>query len=106
MGPATYPLSMENLAEMLKNKRAEILEIARRNGATSVRVFGSVARGESGADSDLDLLVELEKGRSLFDLAGIVVGLEELLGRKVDVLTPAALHHTFRDEVLAEAIDL
>ena len=96
----------DHLVEMLKSKRAEILEIARRNGATSVRVFGSVSRGESRDDSDIDLLVELEEDRSLFDLAGIVVELEELLGRKIDVFTPASLHHMIRDQVLAEAVEL
>jgi predicted nucleotidyltransferase len=71
--------------------RSAILRIVARNGMSNVRVFGSVARGESGPDSDLDLLVDLEPGRSLFDIIAAKQGIEELIGRRVDVVTAGAL---------------
>ena len=67
------------LAELLREKRQEILAIAAKHGAYNVRVFGSVARGEADAASDVDILVELEPGRSLFDLGGVLMDLENLL---------------------------
>src|SRR3974377_2524876 len=73
--------------ELLKDRREDILRIAAQHGAHNVRVFGSVARGEARPDSDVDLLVELESGRSLLDLGGLLVGLSTLLGREGDVLT-------------------
>lgn len=74
------------LAE-LRARREAILGIAKQRGAYNVRVFGSVARGEAGATSDVDLLVDFEPGRSLLDLSGLVLDLEEALGRRVDVGT-------------------
>ena len=71
-----------------------------------MRVFGSAARGEAGPDSDIDFLVELEPGRSLFDYAALWHDLEALLGRKVDVVEPEGLHWYIRDRVLKEAIPL
>jgi hypothetical protein len=68
-----------------------------------VRVFGSVARGEAGENSDIDLLVELEQGRSLLDQAGLMVELEKLLGRKVDVVTEQGLYWLLRRRILKEA---
>lgn len=91
------------IEEILGDRRADILRIAAKHGATSVRAFGSVARGEADADSDIDFLVELEKGRSLFDLGGLLMDLQELLGRKVDVTTEKGLHWYIRDRVCAEA---
>ena len=85
-------------------KREQILRLASKYGARNVRIFGSVARGEAGADSDLDLLVELEAGRSLLDHVALIQDLEDLLGRKVDVVTERALHWYIRDQVLAEAV--
>lgn len=91
------------LAE-LRERRDEILAIARRHGASNVRVFGSVARDEARADSDIDLLVDLESGRSLMDLAELHLALEELLGRSVDVGT--MVKPRLRDRVETEAVTL
>jgi len=71
-----------------------------------VRVFGSAARGAMGPDSDVDLLVEFERGRSLMDYGRLVMDLRDLLQREVDVVTENALHWTIRDRVLAEAVPL
>lgn len=90
--------------ELLKQKHAEILRIAARYGARSVRVFGSVARGEADAGSDIDFLVEMEPGRSLFDLGGMQSELETALGRPVDVVTEKSLKPRIRARVLEEAI--
>lgn len=92
--------------ESLRARRTEILDAAARNGAHTVRVYGSVARGQSTATSDVDFLVEFEEGRSLFDLGGLVVDLEDLLGRSVDVTTPGALGVRVRARVLADAVEL
>ena len=86
--------------------RDEILRIARRHGVQRVRIFGSVARGESTDLSDLDLLVALDEGRSLLDLVGLKQEIEELLHRSVDVVTERALSPYVRDRVLAEAVPL
>lgn len=89
--------------QLVKEKRAEILHIASRYGAHDVRVFGSVARGESERESDVDFLVELEDGRSLLDLGGLQMELEELLGCKVDVVTESGLYWLLRRRILKEA---
>ena len=91
------------IKELLASRREEILRIAAKHGAHNVRVFGSVARGEAGENSDIDLLVELEEGRSLLDQAGLVLDLEELLGRKVDVVTEQGLYWLLRRRILKEA---
>lgn len=83
--------------------RDEILRIAAQHGARNVRVFGSIARGEDRADSDVDLLVEMEDDRSLLDLVGLEQDLEDLLGRDVDVLTDASIHPALRLRISAEA---
>jgi predicted nucleotidyltransferase len=90
----------------LRRRREEILAIARRHGASNVRVFGSVARGRGSEASDVDLIVDLEPGRSLLDLAGLHLELVDVLGREVDVGTPAGLRERIRDQVLAEAVAL
>jgi predicted nucleotidyltransferase len=82
----------------------DVLRIARLHGATSVRVFGSWARGEQGSRSDLDLLVDLDVGRSLLDLVAIKQDLEDLLHCSVDVVTERSLSPWLRERVLAEAI--
>ena len=87
----------------LKTRRKEILEIAARNGAVNVRVFGSVARGENRPDSDIDFLVNLEAGRSLLDLARLLRELNILLGYPVDVITEAGLRPRIKPQVLKEA---
>jgi len=92
--------------EALLGKREEVLRIARRHGARRVRVFGSAARGEAGETSDLDLLVEMEAGRSLLDHTALIQDLEECLGRPVDVVSEKALHWYVRDRVLREAVPL
>lgn len=86
--------------------RSDVLRIVRIHGALNVCVFGSRARGESREDSDLDLLVDLEEGRSLLDLIGIEQDLEDLLGRPVDVVTRRELSPYLRERVLAEAVPL
>ena len=91
---------------LLQQKREEILCIAARHGARNVRVFGSVARGEAGPESDVDFLVELEPGRSLLDHAALLLDLEQLLGRKVDVATERSLKERIRVRVLREAVPL
>ena len=93
-------------APLTPELREQVLRIARVHGATHVAVFGSVARGEGGADSDLDLLVDLEPGRSLLDLIAIEQDLEDLLGRPVDALTRRGLSPYLRDRVLSEAVPL
>jgi uncharacterized protein len=95
-----------DLREVLRDSRADILRIAQSHGARRVRVFGSAARGEAHPDSDLDLLVDLEPGRSLLDLVAIKQDLEDLLGREVDVVTEAAVSPYLREQVLHEAVPL
>jgi len=90
----------------LRSRRTEILEVARKHGARNVRVFGSVARGDSGPDSDVDLLVELEPGRGLLDHAALMLDLSDLLGCKVDVVTDRGIRPRIRDRVLLEAVPL
>ncbi|MBA3439394.1 MAG: nucleotidyltransferase family protein [Pyrinomonadaceae bacterium] len=92
--------------EELMKKREEILRIAAQHGAQNVRIFGSTARGEAEEDSDVDVLVDLEAGRSLFDLGGLLMELQDLLGRKVDVVTEKGLRTRIRDRVLREAVPL
>lgn len=86
--------------------RGDILRIAFAHGASNVRVFGSTGRGEQRAGSDLDLLVDLAEGRSLFDLIALASDLEESLGVEVDVVTEASLSPYMRDRILDEAIAL
>ncbi len=91
------------IAEVIDKQRNQILAIAAGYGAGNVRVFGSVARGEADDQSDVDFLVDLEEGRSLFDLGGLLMDLQSLLGRKVDVVTEKGLHWYIRDKILHEA---
>ena len=95
-----------SLKDLLKEKREEILSTATKYGAFNVRIFGSVARGEETADSDVDFLVELEPGRNLLDRIALMQDLEDLLGRKVDVATVKGLREYFRDRILNEAVPL
>ena len=87
----------------LDSLRSEILRVASAHGARNVRVFGSVARGDSGPESDLDLLVDFEPGRSLLDHAAMQLELEALVGRNVDVASERGLRPRVRDRVLSEA---
>jgi hypothetical protein len=91
------------LEELLKEKRPEILQIAAKHGARNVRVFGSAARGDAREDSDVDFLVDFEPGRSLLDHAALTLDLEELLGRKADVVTEGGLYWLLRRRILKEA---
>ncbi len=92
-----------SLNELLQEKREDILRIAAKRGAYNVRVFGSVARGEADSKSDIDILVDMEPGRSLFDLGGLLMDLQDLLGHDVDVVTERGLRERIREKVLREA---
>ncbi len=97
---------MITLETLRREKRAEILRLAEMHGCRNVRVFGSVATGENRPDSDVDFLVDLDAGRTLFDLAGFLGDLRDLLGREVDVLESRCIHPYIRERVLAEAVSL
>ena len=90
----------------LKNHRDAILSTAGKYGARNVRVFGSMAREDYRQDSDVDLLVEFESGRSLLDLVGMTMDLHDALGPRFDVVTEGSLHRLIRDRVLQEAVPL
>jgi predicted nucleotidyltransferase len=92
--------------ELLREKRDEILRIAAKRGAQNVRVFGSAARGEADEQSDIDFLVDMEPGRSLLDMGGLLMELRELLSRDVDVVTERGLKPRIRERVLREAVAL
>ena len=92
--------------DLIRKKRSRILAIAGRHGATNLRIFGSVARGEAGSESDLDLLVEMEPGRSLLDHIALIHDLEEDLGCRVDVVTEKALKERYRKKILEEVVPL
>jgi hypothetical protein len=94
------------ISDLLKEKREDILATAARHGASNVRIFGSVARGDSDEESDLDLLVTIEPGRSLLDHAALWLELQELLGCEVDVVSDKGLRPRIRDRVLNEAVPL
>ena len=94
------------ISGLLAEKRDEILRIATRHGAYNVRVFGSMARGDAGPASDVDLLVDIRPDHSAFFPGGLVADLEDLLGRRVDVIEPAGLHWYLRDTILHEAVPL
>jgi hypothetical protein len=87
-------------------EREEINRIAAAHGAHNVRVFGSVQRGEATGSSDLDLLVDMSEGRSLFDLVALGDELKAVLGVEVDVVTERSLSPYLRDRIIAEAVSL
>jgi len=95
-----------DLRELVQTKRREILDAAGRRGACNLRLFGSVARGDFRTESDVDILVQMEPGRSLLDMCGLSLDLERILGRKVDVFTERSLKDRIRARVLKEAIPL
>ena len=97
---------MVTLNTLRQEKRAEILRLAETHGARNVRVFGSVATGENRPDSDVDFLVDLEPGRTIFDVAGLLGDLRDLLGTQVDVLESRSIHPYIRDRILNEAVAL
>ncbi len=94
------------LEELLRERREDILRVCAKYGAYNVRVFGSLARGEADEESDIDLLVEFEPGRSLLDHAALWLELQELLGCKVDVVSDRGLKPRIRERVLQEAVPL
>lgn len=95
-----------SIRQLLQSKRNQILLIAARHGARKVRVFGSVARGTDRRGSDIDFLVEMEEGRSLLDHAALVLDLERLLKRSVDVASERGLRRLVRKDALNEAVVL
>jgi hypothetical protein len=92
--------------ELRSRYRHQILTLAAQRGAHNVRVFGSVARGEQQAGSDVDILVDFEPGRSLFDLTGLWLDLEKALGCKVDVVSSRGLRPRLASEILRNAVSL
>jgi predicted nucleotidyltransferase len=97
----------KKLKQLLQERREEILQITAKHGAFNVRVFGSVARGEETEDSDIDFLIDYDlKKISAWFPGGLICDLEDLLGRKVDIIPAKCLHYFIRDRVLAEAINL
>ncbi|HEX72056.1 MAG TPA: nucleotidyltransferase [Candidatus Hydrogenedentes bacterium] len=92
--------------ELLAEKREAILKAARRRGARSVRVFGSVARGDANETSDVDFVVCFEPGRSLFDHGGLVMDLRDLLGESVDVVDEADMRPAIKEQALKDAMPL
>jgi predicted nucleotidyltransferase len=95
-----------NLYDLLRTRREEIIRVAAQHGARNVRIFGSVARGEARPDSDVDILVDVDPGRSLLDLGALLVDLEDLLGCDVDVVTEPGLRPRLRQRVIREAVPL
>lgn len=92
-----------SVQELLQEKREEILAIAEKHGAKNVRVFGSVVRGEETPESDIDFLIDLGEKLSPWFPVGLIHDLEDLLGRKVDVVTERSVHHFIRGKILEEA---
>ena len=88
------------------SKRKDILSLARQHGAASIKIFGSVVRGEEQLNSDVDFLVRMEKGRSLLDMGGLLMDLQDLLGCKVDVISENGLRSRIKEHVLQEAMPI
>jgi predicted nucleotidyltransferase len=91
---------------LLGARREQVLRLAAKHGARNVRIFGSAARGEADATSDLDFLIELEPGRNALDMGGLLMDLQSLLGRPVDVISEKGLRPSIRARVLREAVPL
>jgi uncharacterized protein len=94
------------LKERIEANRDRIHKIARKYGARNIRLFGSVARGDDDQASDVDFLVDMESGRTLFDMGGMLMELQELLGCRVDIVTERGLKARIREKVLKEAVQL
>lgn len=92
--------------DILHEKREDVIEVAERHGVTSIRVFGSVARGDESAESDIDLLVTTGPSVSPWFPAGLILELEQLLDRHIDIVTESGLNPLLRDQVLTEAVAL
>ncbi len=95
-GPGNHEATAHSrrLWALLRGHRDEIEAIARRHGASNIRVFGSVGRGAAGAGSDIDLVADFEPGTSIFDVGGLILDLEDLLGVQVDVVTSDGVRHS------------
>ncbi|MDZ4739454.1 MAG: nucleotidyltransferase family protein [Alphaproteobacteria bacterium] len=91
---------------LLESKREAVLDLARRYGVTRVRVFGSMAREDATEESDVDLLVDVGEATTGFGLGGLLMDLQDLLGRRVDLVTEQALHPSIREKILSEAVRL
>lgn len=92
--------------DSVESVRERVVPALKRHGVVRAALFGSVVRGDARDDSDVDFLVEFEKGKSLFDLVDLQFELEEILGRKADVVTYSGLHKRIRDRVLQEQVHL
>lgn len=97
---------MSPLDKLRTEKRSEILRLAEIHGCRNVRVFGSVSTNESRAESDVDFLVDLDEGRNLFDLGGLLADLKDTLASEVDLVEARCLHPYIRDRILSEAVPL
>lgn len=95
-----------SIQQLLHEKRLDIQRIAAKHGACNVRVFGSVVRGEAGPESDVDFLIDVAPPTSAWFPGGLIVDLEALLGRRIDIVIEDALHPALRDRVLREATPL
>jgi len=103
---ADDPETAMDLKTLVQQHREAILDLCAKHGARNVRVFGSVARGEADDKSDLDILVDMDPDRSLLDMGGVLMDLQELLGCRVDVVTERGLRARMRNRVLREAVPL
>lgn len=100
VGAPRRPVSLDDV----RRHREQIVAIGKRFGVRNIRVFGSVARGDAGAQSDLDLLIDVDPGHGYFDMAGFALEVEDLLGVFTQVATVGGLKVRIRDRVLAEAV--
>ena len=91
---------------IITNNRTKILDLARKHGIHNVRIFGSMAKGSATLSSDVDLLVDLDEGYDLFDLGACLMDLQDLLHRKIDMVTQDALHPRIREKIIREAVPL
>ena len=91
---------------IITNNRTKILDLARKHGIHNVRIFGSMAKGSATLSSDVDLLVDLDEGYDLFDLGACLMDLQDLLHRKIDIVTQDALHPRIREKIIREAVPL
>lgn len=94
------------LNNLIHHKKKQIIEIASEYGVKSIKIFGSVARGEEDQNSDIDFLVDFEDGRTLFDLIALKNELEKLLNKSVDIVTEESIHHTIRENIIREVAEI
>lgn len=103
---SSFPVTQLGVDDIIGDKRDAILQLATRYGASNVRIFGSVARGEARPDSDVDFLVSFPPDRSIFDLVGLWLDLQDLLGREVDLSTDGSIKDYVRARAIQEAVPL